>query len=123
MSQRKEKVAQRIKEEISDIIHNEIKDPRIGFLTITRVELTPDLRFGKVYYSIMGTDQQKKDAELGLESAYKFIRRILGERLTIRYTPDISFRVDDSCEYNLHIAGIFDKIDQERLKKKGADND
>ena len=123
MSQRKEKVAQRMKEEISDIIHNEIKDPRIGFLTITKVELTPDLRFGKVYYSIMGGDEQKKAAQEGLESAYKFIRRLLGERIKIRYTPDISFRVDDSCEYNLHIAEIFDKLEQERLKKKGADND
>jgi ribosome-binding factor A len=123
MAQRKDKVAQRIKEEVSDIILNHLKDPRIGFLTVTRVELTPDLRFGKIYYSIMGSAEQKKTAQEGLESGYKYIRRLLGERLTIRYTPDIIFKIDDSIEYNIHIAGIFDKIEQERIQKKGDDND
>ena len=118
MSQRKEKVAQRIKEEISNIIHDKIKDPRIGFLTITEVELTNDLRIAKVLYSVLGEDDKKKEARQGLESATKYIRKLLGDTVELRYTPEIIFKLDTSCEYNVHIGKIFDKIEKERLEKE-----
>ena len=118
MSQRKEKVAQRIKEEISTIIHDKIKDPRIGFITITKVELTSDLRIAKIFYSILGDDEKKKEAKDGLASATKYIRKLLGETVELRYTPEIAFRIDTSAEYNMHIGKIFDKIEKERLEKE-----
>ncbi|MFH1459182.1 MAG: 30S ribosome-binding factor RbfA [Candidatus Omnitrophota bacterium] len=123
MTQRQEKVAQRIKQEVSTIIHDEIKDPRIGFVTITKVELTPDLRFGKVFYSVLGDDAQKKSAKEGLESAYKFIRKLLGERIKLRYTPDIVFKIDASAEYSIKMSQIFEKLEEERKQKEGQDND
>ena len=123
MSQRVEKVAQRIKKEVSAILHDEIKDPRIGFLTITRVQLTPDLRFARIFYSVMGSDDQKKKAKEGIESASKYIRKLLGERLVLRYTPDFCFKVDESIEYSIHIDEIFEKIHREREKKEGDTDD
>ncbi|MBU4305798.1 MAG: 30S ribosome-binding factor RbfA [Candidatus Omnitrophica bacterium] len=123
MSQRKDKVAEFIKQEVSKIIHDEIKDPRVGFLTITKVELTDDLRYAKIFYSILGDEEQKKAAQQGMKSAYKFIRKLLGERVKLRYTPDISFRVDNSIEYCFHMNEIFDKLEQERKQKEGATDD
>ncbi len=124
MSQRKERVAQRIKEEISNIIHDKIKDPRIGFLTITKVELTNDLRIAKVFYSVLGEDDKKKEAREGLASAIKYIRKLLGEAIELRYTPEVMFKLDTTTEYNLHIGKIFEKIEKERLEKeeKGKDD-
>ncbi|MBU0633498.1 MAG: 30S ribosome-binding factor RbfA [Candidatus Omnitrophica bacterium] len=125
MSLRSEKVAQWLKEEVSKIIHDEIKDPRIGFLTISKVEISADLRFAKIYYSILGTEEQKKNAQQGLKSAYKYIRRLLGERLKIKFTPDICFKLDKSCEYSMRMNELFEKIKQDRLQqeKKGKDHD
>lgn len=123
MTQRKEKVAQRIKKEVSEIIHDEIKDPRIGFLTITKVELTSDLRLAKISYSILGTPEQEISAECGLKSAQKFIRKLLGERLKIRYTPEICFKIDKSSEYSIYMNKIFEQISKEREEKKGNKND
>ena len=123
MNQRKQKVAQRIKEEISGIIHNQIKDPRIGFVTLTRVELTDDLRFAKVFYSVLGDEAQKLSAAEGLESAHKYIRKLLGDRLELRSTPDFSFKVDESIDYDIHMAKIFDKIKEERSQREGLADD
>ncbi|MBU2063347.1 MAG: 30S ribosome-binding factor RbfA [Candidatus Omnitrophica bacterium] len=125
MSLRSEKVAQWLKEEVSKIIHDEIKDPRIGFLTISKVEISADLRFAKIYYSILGTEEQQKSAQQGLKSAYKYIRRLLGERLKIKFTPDICFKLDKSCEYSMRMNELFEKIKQDRLQqeKKGKDHD
>ncbi|MFH2138576.1 MAG: 30S ribosome-binding factor RbfA [Candidatus Omnitrophota bacterium] len=118
MSQRQEKVSQAIKEEISRIIHDQIRDPRVGFLTITRVKLTADLRFARVFYSILGNELQKKDAQEGLDSALKYIRRLLGERVKLRYTPEVCFTLDESGEYSIRMQEIFDKLDKE--KEEGA---
>ncbi|MFH1062641.1 MAG: 30S ribosome-binding factor RbfA [Candidatus Omnitrophota bacterium] len=123
MSQRKQKVAQRIKEDISRIIHDQIKDPRIGFVTLTRVELTDDLRYAKVFYSVLGDEIQKKAAVEGLESAHPYIRKLLGESLELRNTPDFSFKVDESIDYDIHMAKIFDKIEEERKQREGSADD
>lgn len=118
MSQRKEKVAQRIKEEISSILQTKIKDPRIGFITITKAELTSDLRIAKVFYSVLGEDDKKKEAQEGLKSANKYIRKLVGDTMELRYTPEIFFKLDTSTEYNLHIGKIFEKIEAEREEKE-----
>ena len=119
MSQRKIKVAQRIKEEVSSILHDEIKDPRIGFTTITRVEITNDLRSARIFYSVLGSEEQKKHAREGLNSCLKFCRKLLGERLKIRYTPDLAFKYDDTLDYDFRINEIFSKIEDERKEKEG----
>ncbi len=117
MNLRKDKVAQRIKEEISTILHDEIKDPRIGFTTITGVKLTDDLRFARVFYSVLGEEAKKKDAREGLESACKYIKRLLADRLDLRYMPEVVFQFDETIEYGMKIDKIFQKIEDEKTQK------
>ena len=108
MSTRPERVAQFLKEELSQIIREELKDPRIGFVTITRVDITADLRYARIYVSIMGEEKEKKKTFKGLESARGFMKRIIGDRIRMRYTPEIVFKIDDSIEYNIHLSKIME---------------
>lgn len=100
---RADKVGELIQEEISLLLLRRIKDPRIGLVTLTRVKVTDDLRTARVFYSVIGGDQEKKNSREGLESATGFIRRELGRRLRLRYTPELIFTFDDSLEYGNHI--------------------
>jgi len=89
--------------EISEILLKELKDPRIGFVTITKVAVTDDLRQAKVYYSVFGGEKEKGDSFQGLESATGYIKRELGRRMRLKYMPEITFLFDDSLEYGAHI--------------------
>ena len=114
MSQRRvEKVQEFIKKEASEIILRELKDPRIGFVTVTGVECTGDLREAKIYVSIMGSEQQIKDSWQGLQSSLGFIRREIGKRIRLRFTPEISFELDKSLDYSAHIQELLIKIHKE----------
>ncbi|MDD5424351.1 MAG: 30S ribosome-binding factor RbfA [Candidatus Omnitrophica bacterium] len=117
MGIRPERVASEMREYISMIIAENIKDPRIGFVTVTRVEVTPDLRNAKVYFSSLGGAKEKEYAAKGLNSATGFIRKMLGERLRMKFTPELLFRLDESTEYSLHLNEIFDKIHKEKEAK------
>lgn len=103
MSQRAERVAEMIKQEISQLLHRGLKDPRIGFVTITDVEVTGDLRSAKVFISVYGNDKQKHDSMEGLIAATGFIRRELGKYLKLRFTPELTFKFDESVEYGTRI--------------------
>lgn len=103
-----------MREYISLIISESIKDPRIGFVTITRVDVTPDLRNAKIYFSSLGGKKEKEHAAEGLNSAAGFIRKQLGERLRMKFTPELLFRLDDSTEYSLHLNELFDRIHKEK---------
>ncbi len=92
-----------MKQEISQIILQELKDPRIGFVTVTKVEMTGDLREAKIFVSIMGKDDALKDTLEGLQSSLGFIRREIGKRIRLRFTPEISFAFDNSLAYSSHI--------------------
>ena len=92
-----------MKQEISQIILQELKDPRIGFVTVTKVEMTGDLREATIFVSIMGKDEALKDTLQGLKSSLGFIRREIGKRIRLRFTPEISFALDDSLAYSSHI--------------------
>jgi ribosome-binding factor A len=122
---RSEKVAQEIKREVSVIVQEELHDPRLGFLTITRVDVTPDLRFARVFFSVYGDDETWKKTQAGLDHASGFIRRLIGERLGLRFVPEVAFRGDHSSEYSIVIEQEIDKIKQEQAlrkaqKKKGS---
>ena len=120
---RTEKVGQEIKKEISTIIQNELSDPRLGFITIMGVEVTKDLQIAKVYFSVMGTDQQKEKAAQGLSSAAGFIRRLIGERLKLRLTPEIIFKIDNSVSYSIDIAQKIERIKDELKKNNRTDKE
>ena len=107
------RVAEQIKKEVSQLIQNEIKDPRIGFITVTDVEVTGDLQQATIYISILGSEAQKQDSLLGLKKAEGFIRRELGKRIRLRHTPEISFSFDSSIEYGSKIEKILSDIKAE----------
>lgn len=113
---RTDKVAHAIKKEIGAIVHDELSDPRLGFITVMGVEIAKDLRFAKIYYSVMGSPQEKENAAKAIESAAGFIRRLLGERLKLRFVPEIVFRVDDSVEYGFNMDKKIERIKDELAK-------
>lgn len=120
---RTERVAQAIKKEISKIIHDELSDPRLGFITIMGVEVTRDLRLAKIYFSVMGSQEQKDKAKEAVLSATGFIRRLIGQRLKLRFVPEIVFRLDDSVEYSFDMAKKIERIKDELTKGARADKE
>ena len=104
------RVAQAIQKEISQMILRELKDPRLGFVTITRIEVTGDLRLARVFYSVMGSTAAQGASQKALETAKGFIRKRLGERLRLRYTPELQFYRDDTIERNLRITKLLDGL-------------
>lgn len=113
-----ERVAGEIKKEIGRILLEELKDPRIGFVTITKVELSRDLRRAKVYFSHLGPKKKLRDTQVGLARSSGFVRRLLGQRIKLRYTPEIVFKLDQGIEHSFHIAEVLEKI-----KDKNKDNE
>ena len=111
---RLEKLQELIKQEVGKMLIYDIKDPRIGFVTVTEVEMTGDLREAKIFVSIMGNEEQIKDTMDGLKSALGFIRREIGKRIRLRFTPEISFAPDKSLDYSEHIQKILLQIEKER---------
>ncbi len=113
-----EKVNQALKEEISNIIHNEVKDPRLGFITITQVEVSKDLHYAKVSFSVLGDKSEIEKVEKGLSSAAGFIRKLIGERIRLHYTPELSFRLDSSSEYSVRVHEQLERIKNESRKNR-----
>ncbi len=113
MSQRSRRVSELIHQEISTLLVSGLKDPRVGFVTITAVEVGPDLRLARVFYSVIGDDQARRETEAGLKSSVSFIRQHLGGRLRLKYTPDLLFQYDDSVDYGSRIEGLLREIKQE----------
>lgn len=107
---RPERVAEEIRKEIATMLFEEIHDPRIGFVTITKVAVSKDLRQAKVYFSMMGDEKEKTKTMEGLQSAGGYIKREVGKRLKLRHFPDIIFKFDDSLEYASRIEKIIKEI-------------
>jgi ribosome-binding factor A len=113
---RAERVSDQMKQEIADILMRKIKDPRVGFVTVTEVEVADDLRNAKVFVSVYGSE---KAATLkGLESASPYIRSELGRRMRMKFIPELLFRYDDSVERGAHINELLHEI-QEKDEEKG----
>lgn len=105
------KIQEFIKQEVSRIILRELKDPRLGFVTVTDVRITGDLREATVYVSLFGSDEEKKNTLAALAKANGFIRSEVGKRLGIRYSPQIGFKEDQSLDYGMKIEKILHTID------------
>jgi ribosome-binding factor A len=120
---RKEKVQDAIQKEVSSIIQNELKDPRLGFVTITAVEMTQDLRYAKIFYSVLGKDEEHKKSQKALDSALGFIRRLIAERIQLRFVPEIVFKEDKSSEYSVRIQEVLDEIKELEKPKEKEDSD
>src|SRR5689334_17229848 len=97
-TRRQVQVADAIQRHMSDLIQRELKDPRIGFATVTRVEVSHDLKYARIYISVLGSPEEQKATMQALERGKGFIRREIGQRLDLRSVPEIQFRLDTSAE-------------------------
>lgn len=113
MSKRVNRVAEQMKKELGDIILQKVKDPRIGFVTVTDVEVTGDLQNATIFISVLGSDKEKEDTLLGLNKARGFIRTEVGSRIRLRKTPEIEFQFDDSIAYGNHIQTLLTQVNKE----------
>ena len=113
MSHRANRVGEQMKKELSEIIGRKIKDPRIGFVTVTDVQVTGDLQQAKVYISVLGDDEQKENTLKGLAKAKGFIRTELGQRIRLRKTPEIIFEFDETIGYDNRINSILHQLQNE----------
>jgi ribosome-binding factor A len=118
MYKRSEKVAEAIHEMVSGLIVKGLKDPRIGFVTITGVKVTDDLHLATIYFTVIGSDDEKNATEKGLNSARGFIRKEMGKTLRMRYIPDLMFKYDESVAYGSHIETLLKEI---TVKDEGDD--
>jgi ribosome-binding factor A len=107
---RLERLRELIKAEFGQMLQRDIKDPRIGFVSVTDVEVSPDYSHVKIFVSILGDAAAKQAAMDGLESAKGFIRTELGQRIRLRYTPEIHIIADDSMERGSRIIQLLDKV-------------
>lgn len=123
MQHRADKLAHQLRNEISYIISRELKDPRIGFATITTVRVTPDLRAARIFISVLGTPEEQQATLAALQRATSFIRRQIAGRLRLRHTPEIQFKFDDSIEYGAKMDALIEEIRQELPDAEAAAED
>jgi len=115
MGIRPERVQEALRREVSLIIQKEIKDPRLGFTTITKVEVSKDLKNAYIYYSVLD-EKDTMNTKHALTSAEGYIKRLVGDRLKMRFMPDIKFRLDKSMENSRRVFEILEKIKREEEK-------
>jgi ribosome-binding factor A len=110
MTLRREKLQELFKEAASAILQRRLRDPRIGFVSVTDVELSADLRDAKIFVSVLGDEEAKRRTMEGLERAAGFVRSELGRRVNLRYTPEVLFRLDDSIERGTRIVALLREV-------------
>jgi ribosome-binding factor A len=111
MSRRIERVNSLIRQEISEMLQRQVKDPRLGgFVTVTQVSTSPDLRHAKIFISIMGSEEEKGEALEAFATASGFLRKELGARLRLRRSPELSFHYDDSIDQGTHLLQLISQI-------------
>ena len=109
-SRRPQRLALQIQHEVSTMIFRDLKDRRVGFVTVTGVQLSPDLRHAKIFVSLMGSEEEKKESLTALNHATGWIRHELGQRIRTKFLPDIVFLTDTSQDYGEHIDKLIDEI-------------
>jgi ribosome-binding factor A len=114
MSLRLARLRELLRTEISAIVQKEMKDPRIGFVSVTDVEVSPDLRHAKVFVSILGDEAAKAKTMAGLANAQGFIRTELGSRIRLRRVPELLFRLDESIERGARVQRLLRRVAEER---------
>lgn len=112
-SRRQDRVGALIQRELSEIIQRSVKDPRVAFCTVTQAEVSPDLKYVDVKVSVIGDEAQKDKTLAGLKSAAGFLRREIGNRLTLRYSPELRFAIDESADYLFKIDDLLKSVTSE----------
>jgi len=109
-NRRAQRVASQIKTEISWLIEHKLRDPDKGFITVTRVRLSSDLKIASIYYSVLGSNQERDSSQETLHRAKAFLKHELRDRINLRVIPDLRFFYDDSLDYSDKIARLLKKI-------------
>ena len=117
---RTERVGEQIREAIAELLTSTVLDPGIGFVTITRVKVTPDLQLARVNYTTMGDEKARRETERGLKRAVPLFRRGLAERLRLKRVPELQFFFDESIERQDRIEQILQDLEQERRERAAA---
>ena len=107
---RQDQLGEVITRELSDLMRSRMKDPRIGFASITDVTVSADLRYAKVFVSVLGSPQEQHETMQGLEHATGFLRRELAQRLTVRHVPEITFKLDTSIARGAHVLDLINRV-------------
>lgn len=110
MSQRSDQVAEELRKIISMILIQDIHDPRMGFVTITGIEMTSDLRFARVFYSVLGDDEKKNNTLEALDDHMRFIKKLAIQRINMKYAMEIKFEADKSVEHSFRVDELLKKI-------------
>lgn len=118
MSKRTDRVQEATKEVLSEVIQRELKDPRIGFVTITRVDVSPDLRHAKVHFSVLGTPEEVERTIEGLKSSRGFMRAELGKHLRMKYLPEIELVREAANDEAIRLSKLLRKVEEE-LEEEG----
>jgi ribosome-binding factor A len=122
VSRRSDRLAGEIRDEVARIVASELKDPRLGFVTVTRVELSHDLRHARVFVGALGEEGEGGASLLALKNASGFVRSALGKRLRIRFAPEIDFRYDRGLEATDRVARLLEE-EKARLTAAGSEGD
>ena len=123
MTRRTQRLGEEIREEVAQLIVGELKDPRIGFVTVTRVDVTADLRTARIYVGVLGTEKQRQTSLTGLRQASGFLRRALGQSLRLRYTPELVFIYDEGLEASDRVAQLLAEISRPGASGSSEDED
>ena len=110
--ERTDRIEEEIKKIVGTLIDNGIKDPRVnGLISVTKVDVSKDMKYCKIYVTTLGDEAAQAEVKEALKSAAGFIRRELAHRLNLRVTPELTFLMDDSIEYSIHMAEMIKSID------------
>ena len=118
-SRRQIQVADEIREIFAVLLQRELKDPRIGFVTVTGAEVSSDLKYAKIHVSVLGSPEEKRDTMAALTSSRGFVRREIASRMSIRFTPEITFKLDQSLEYSDNINRLLNELKQADEERAG----
>ena len=118
LSHRVERVAEQIREEVSQILATEVADPGVGLVTVTRVKVTADLSLARIYWTIMGDAAQRKETTKALNRAAGFVRHLLSERMTLRRSPEVKFQFDQAVADQDRVERILYELKQEEEARK-----
>jgi ribosome-binding factor A len=120
---RASRVGDQIQAELASLLTREVHDPGIGFLTITRVKVTPDLQQARVYYTTIGDDKAKRESARALDRATPFLKRQVGQRLRLKRVPELTFFYDESIEKGDRVERILQELQAERAARPGIGDD
>ena len=120
LTHRTERIAEQLREEVSQILATEVADPDIGLVTVSRVKVTPDLSLARVYWTILGNDEERKKTTKALQRAASFVRRILAGRVTLRRVPEVAFQYDEGLANHQRVEEILHELHEQEAARAEA---